>query len=188
MKEWMILRNFVQELLKSELRWRRYGEKSFGDLYIISGKWLGLYLKILSDSRALFRKVWAAAWFRVTQGGLCKTGRDFWLGIYFPKEIYMDSSMAHEPQRTAGPSWTENRGRWGVHRSFCSHLVRAMTACCKVGEMKRTMHRCRGNAQHRLDNGGEGSARIDDGASTIEGWRSWVWVVGCFFEVWVPFT
>jgi hypothetical protein len=57
----MILRNFVQELLKSELRWRRYGEKSFGDLYIISGKWLGLYLKILSDSRALFRKVWAAA-------------------------------------------------------------------------------------------------------------------------------
>jgi hypothetical protein len=33
----------------------RYCKKSFGDLFGFSGKWLGLYLEILSDSRALFR-------------------------------------------------------------------------------------------------------------------------------------
>jgi hypothetical protein len=34
---------------------KRYGEKSFRHLFGISGKWLGLYVEVLLDSRALFR-------------------------------------------------------------------------------------------------------------------------------------
>jgi hypothetical protein len=43
----------AQESLKSELRLQRYGEKNFGDLFVVSGKWLGLYLELFLDSRAL---------------------------------------------------------------------------------------------------------------------------------------
>jgi hypothetical protein len=34
---------------------KRYGEKIFRHLFGISGKWLGLYVEVLLDSRALFR-------------------------------------------------------------------------------------------------------------------------------------
>jgi hypothetical protein len=43
----------VQESPKSELRLQRYGEKNFGYLFVISEKWLGLYLELFLDSRAL---------------------------------------------------------------------------------------------------------------------------------------
>jgi hypothetical protein len=41
MKEEVILRILAQELPKSELRLRRYGETNFKDLFVIYGKWLG---------------------------------------------------------------------------------------------------------------------------------------------------
>jgi hypothetical protein len=42
MKDWVILKNLPQESPKSELQLQRYGEKNFGDLFVISGKWLGV--------------------------------------------------------------------------------------------------------------------------------------------------
>jgi hypothetical protein len=33
---------------------QRYGEKNFRDLFVISGKWLGLNLEIFLDSRVPF--------------------------------------------------------------------------------------------------------------------------------------
>jgi hypothetical protein len=44
----IILKIYAQESLKSELWLIRYGEKSFGDIFGIFGKWL--YMEILSDS------------------------------------------------------------------------------------------------------------------------------------------
>jgi hypothetical protein len=41
--------------MKSELRLQRYGKKKFGDLFEISGKWLGVYLE-------LFSKIRGASW------------------------------------------------------------------------------------------------------------------------------
>jgi hypothetical protein len=50
-KEGVILRILAQESLKSMLRLRRYGEKNFRDLFIISEKWLGVFLEIFLNSR-----------------------------------------------------------------------------------------------------------------------------------------
>jgi hypothetical protein len=44
MKEEVILRILAEEWLKSELRLRRYGKKNFRDLFVISRKWLGVFL------------------------------------------------------------------------------------------------------------------------------------------------
>jgi hypothetical protein len=50
----------VQESPKSELRLQRYSEKNFGDLFAISGKWLGVYLEIFSKTRGLLGSLWTA--------------------------------------------------------------------------------------------------------------------------------
>jgi hypothetical protein len=52
-KERTILRILAQESPKSELQLQRYGEKNFGDLLVISRKWLGVYLEIFLKPRGL---------------------------------------------------------------------------------------------------------------------------------------
>jgi hypothetical protein len=47
-----------QESLKSELRLQRYGEKNFEDLFVISEKWLGVYLEIFLKTRGLLGNFW----------------------------------------------------------------------------------------------------------------------------------
>jgi hypothetical protein len=47
------MRILVQESLKSELQLRRYDGNNFGHQFVISRKWLGVYLELFLDSRAL---------------------------------------------------------------------------------------------------------------------------------------
>jgi hypothetical protein len=61
MKEEVILRVLAQESLKSELRLQKYGEKNFRDLFVISRKWLGVYLEIFSKTRGLLGNLGIAA-------------------------------------------------------------------------------------------------------------------------------
>jgi hypothetical protein len=61
MKEEVILRILAQESLKSELRLQKYGEKNFRDLFVISRKWLGVYLEIFSKTRGLLGNLGIAA-------------------------------------------------------------------------------------------------------------------------------
>jgi hypothetical protein len=68
MKDKMILRILAQESLKSELWLQRYGDKSFRDLFGISGKWLGPYLEIFLDSRGF-------VWNFMDCGIICNKGR-----------------------------------------------------------------------------------------------------------------
>jgi hypothetical protein len=51
MKEGVIPRVLVKESLNLELRLQRYGEKKFMDLFVISGKWLGVFLEIFLKIR-----------------------------------------------------------------------------------------------------------------------------------------
>jgi hypothetical protein len=76
MKEEVILRILAQESPKSELRLQRYGEKNFRDLFVISRKWLGVFLEIFLNSRGPRCKDWAA-WpgSTVDQGGVDKRVR-----------------------------------------------------------------------------------------------------------------
>jgi hypothetical protein len=47
MKEGVIPSVLVKESLNLELLLQRYGEKKFRDLFVISRKWLGVFLEIL---------------------------------------------------------------------------------------------------------------------------------------------
>jgi hypothetical protein len=51
MKEGVIPRILVKEPLNLELRLQRYGEKNFGGLFVISGKWLEVFLEIFLKIR-----------------------------------------------------------------------------------------------------------------------------------------
>jgi hypothetical protein len=60
MKEEVILRILAQESLDLELRLQRYDENNFGNLFVISLKWLGLYLELISKIRGLHGNLWTA--------------------------------------------------------------------------------------------------------------------------------
>jgi hypothetical protein len=51
MKDGVIPRVLVKESLNLELRLQRYGEKKFRDIFVISGKWLGVFLEIFLKTR-----------------------------------------------------------------------------------------------------------------------------------------
>jgi hypothetical protein len=51
MKEGVIPRVLVKESLNLELRLQRYGEKKFRDLFVISRKWVGVFLEIFLKIR-----------------------------------------------------------------------------------------------------------------------------------------
>jgi hypothetical protein len=46
MKYGVIERVLAKESLNLELRLQRYGEKKFRNLFVISGKWIGVFLEI----------------------------------------------------------------------------------------------------------------------------------------------
>jgi hypothetical protein len=82
----------VQESLKSELWLQRYDKRNFGDLFVISGKWLGLYLELIS-------KIRGASWKSVDCGLISNKYRGFFVkwqeflgfGIIFQWEKLVDS-------------------------------------------------------------------------------------------------
>jgi hypothetical protein len=47
MKKGVIPRILVKESLNLQLRLQRYGENKFTDLFVISRKWLGVFLEII---------------------------------------------------------------------------------------------------------------------------------------------
>jgi hypothetical protein len=84
----VILSILAQESPKSELQLQRYGEKSFRDLFVIFGKWLGLYLEILSDSRVLFGSlVDCGLILDMNRGLFLKLVGIFWIGFIFEWEM-----------------------------------------------------------------------------------------------------
>jgi hypothetical protein len=59
-KEEVILSILVKESLNLEIQLRRYDEKNFRDLFVISEKWLGLIWNYFLNSRGLHEDWWTA--------------------------------------------------------------------------------------------------------------------------------
>jgi hypothetical protein len=84
MKYKMILRILVEESPKSELWLQRYGEKGSRDLFVISRKWLGLYLEIFLDSRGSVWNIVHSDWILdKDKGPFVKLARIICFGIIF---------------------------------------------------------------------------------------------------------
>jgi hypothetical protein len=91
-ERWSDSKDFGARITRIEVVVEKIWKKSFRDLFGIFRKWLGIYLEIFSDSRGSVCRIDGLRldWWQI-QGVLCKTGRDFWLGIYFPRENGTDS-------------------------------------------------------------------------------------------------
>jgi hypothetical protein len=85
---------------------RRYGEKSFEDLFGISGKWLGLYFKILSNSRGY-------VWKFMKCGLILQKGRGLfvrWWGFSWFLNYFQIGNIHQLVDRGCyGSRWTEDR-------------------------------------------------------------------------------
>jgi hypothetical protein len=125
MKKEVILRILTQESLKSELQLRRYGEKKLrGFFFVISGKWLGVFLEIFQKPGVFPEFLGLQLDYKETEGALCKFPRiiDFW--IYFSMENHdrlspwlMDQCRVRST--VDRPRWpaTELDGAWPSGRS-----------------------------------------------------------------------
>jgi hypothetical protein len=101
-KDGVIPRVLVKESLNLELRLQRYDEKKFMDLFVISGKWLRVFLEI-------FLKIWGASYNYVGCGlilekmrGLSVKCREMGFSRnYFVEENPVD--QVHRSMDRAGP-------------------------------------------------------------------------------------
>jgi hypothetical protein len=119
---------------------QRYGEKSFRDLFGISGKWLGLYLEILLDSRgAVWNSIRLRLNFKQRQGPFCKSGRDFSsLELFSNGELQWTQSTTPEPVEAVAHSEPWPWSAEELIEAWPSGRSRAV-ACCNRGEMERAL-------------------------------------------------
>jgi hypothetical protein len=167
--EEVILRILVQESLKSELWLRRYGEKNFRDLFVISGKWLGVFLEIFLNSRV-------PVGILVDRGLISDKCRGFFAkwwrilaGIYFSiGDITVDQVHGTwTGRRGSGPPWIEavwTRGRGGAWRAGararqCSPTMVEEDEAVPEGCSPEHERQRRGDAMEAKNGGGLSSPR-----------------------------
>jgi hypothetical protein len=100
----------TQESPKSELRLQRYGEKNFGDLFAISGKWLGVFLEIFLKTRGFLEICGLPVNCGKRQGPKRKGGWNIRFSNYFPIGNDMDSVHGSWTSIGHGPWWTNHHG------------------------------------------------------------------------------
>jgi hypothetical protein len=110
MKEEVILRFLKQGSPKLELQLRRYSKNNFRDLFVISRKWLGVFLEIFLNSRVPVGILVDRGMISDKCRGSLQCGREFWLGIYFFNRKYRSGPG---PRHVDGAAWlgsTVDRG------------------------------------------------------------------------------
>jgi hypothetical protein len=102
MKEGMIPRVLAKESLNLELRLQRYGEKKFRDLFVISGKRLGVFLEIFLKIRGASYKYVGCGLILVKMRGLSVKCREMGFSRnYFIEEKPVE--QVHGSVDRAGP-------------------------------------------------------------------------------------
>jgi hypothetical protein len=153
MKEEVILTILAQESLKSELQLRRYGEKNFRDLFVISGKWLGVFLEIFLNSRV-------PVGISVDRGLISDKCRGFfakWRGI-LARDLFFNSKYHGGPgprrmDRAARLRSTVDQGDANKRARWC------FASAWRMGARTSRTRRCQRGA-HRSTGGNEEAARL----------------------------
>jgi hypothetical protein len=110
MKEELILRILKQGSPKLELQLRRYSKNNFRELFVISGKWLGVFLEIFLNSRVPVGISVDRGMISDKCRGSLQCGREFWLGIYFFNRKYHGGPGPRHVDRAAWLGSTVDRG------------------------------------------------------------------------------
>jgi hypothetical protein len=86
-------------------------QRSYRDLFGISGKWLGLNWNLFSKTRGLLGICGQRLDLWQGQGPFCKDGWNYWFWNYFPIENHVDSVHGSWTSAGCGPCWTGHHGR-----------------------------------------------------------------------------
>jgi hypothetical protein len=98
-KDEVILSILAKESLNLELQLRRYGEKNFRDLFVISKKWLGLIWIFFSNSRAFMKIGGLRVDTHEVQGPFCKVaGIKEFLDLIYNEKFRGPSPWCSGPQ------------------------------------------------------------------------------------------
>jgi hypothetical protein len=119
MKDRVIPRVMAKESLNLELRLQRYGEKKFRDLFIISGKWLGVFLELFLKIRGASCKYMGCGFLLEKMRGLSAKCREMGFSRnYFVEEKPVDQVHRFVDHPWLGPPWTIRgwaaRARWSL--------------------------------------------------------------------------
>jgi hypothetical protein len=159
MKEGVIPRVMVKESLNLELQLQRYGEKKFMDIFVISEKWLGVFLKIFLKIRgASYKYVGYGLILEKMRGLSAKCWEMGFSRNYFVEEKPVDQvhgsmdrvgPVHHGPAAIAARGSSSELGLW---------LLRCSRAPTKGRGRKREARGSRFRA-HRGSKGGGAAAR-----------------------------
>jgi hypothetical protein len=150
----------VQESPKSESQLQRYDERNFGDLFVISGKWLGLYFElILKIGGAFWKYVDCRLILNKYRGFFVKWQEFLGFGIIFQWEKGGGLGPWVGGPRRGGwstvPPWTPQWPMVGARRSSAERPLWAAAACHEGGKAERMTQHNRGTTHRSLDGGEE---------------------------------
>jgi hypothetical protein len=154
MIEGVIPRVLVKESLNLELRLQSYGEKNFRDLFVISGKWLGVFLEIFLKIRGASCKYVGCGLILEKMRGLSAKCREMGFSRnYFVEEKPVD--QVHRLMDCAGP----------VHHGARELRPRGGGGKGKHGGPDSGLTRAREAVERQHDDGEGGGGRAVDAGS-----------------------
>jgi hypothetical protein len=114
-------------------------KRSCGDLFVISGKCLGVFLEIFRKPGVFLKICGPQVDFAERQGANCKIGGDFLVSDLFSNgKLPCTQPMAHDPRVELVHGGHKIEAAVVAHRSSCSRSVRSTAAHRKVGKTKKS--------------------------------------------------
>jgi hypothetical protein len=116
-KEEVIPSILAKESPNLELQLRRYGEKNFRDLFVISEKWLGLIWIFFSNSRAFMKIGGLRVDTKEVHGAFLQSGRNKGIPEFnLQRKIPWTESTVQWTAGGTGPRWTVDKALEAARR------------------------------------------------------------------------